>query len=49
MSMAARYTAADVSVIGLIGERGREVQEFIHDDLGAEGLARSCGHRGDRR
>jgi flagellum-specific ATP synthase len=41
MSMAARYTSADVSVIGLIGERGREVQEFIHDDLGKEGLARS--------
>ena len=41
MSMIARYTSADVSVIGLVGERGREVQEFIHDDLGAEGLARS--------
>jgi flagellum-specific ATP synthase len=41
MSMVARYTSADVSVIGLIGERGREVQEFIHDDLGPEGLARS--------
>ncbi|MGE0109654.1 MAG: flagellar protein export ATPase FliI [Bdellovibrionales bacterium] len=41
MSMIARYTSADVSVIGLIGERGREVQEFIHDDLGPEGLARS--------
>ncbi|MDR3424409.1 MAG: flagellar protein export ATPase FliI [Alphaproteobacteria bacterium] len=41
MSMAARYTSADVSVIGLIGERGREVQEFILDDLGEEGLARS--------
>jgi flagellum-specific ATP synthase len=41
MSMVARYTTADVSVIGLIGERGREVQEFINDDLGPEGLARS--------
>ena len=41
LSMIARYTSADVSVIGLIGERGREVQEFIHDDLGPDGLARS--------
>jgi len=41
MSMVARYTSADVAVIGLIGERGREVQEFINDDLGPEGLARS--------
>jgi flagellum-specific ATP synthase len=39
--MMARYTAADVTVIGLIGERGREVQEFLEDDLGPEGLARS--------
>ncbi len=41
LSMMARYTAADVSVIGLVGERGREVQEFIEDDLGPEGLKRS--------
>ncbi len=41
MSMLARNVAADISVIGLIGERGREVQEFLQDDLGAEGLARS--------
>jgi flagellum-specific ATP synthase len=41
LSMLARYTACDVSVIGLVGERGREVQEFIEDDLGEEGLARS--------
>ena len=38
LSMIARYTAADVNVIGLIGERGREVQEFLEDDLGDEGL-----------
>src|SRR5262249_4484634 len=41
MSMLARNVAADVSVIGLIGERGREVQEFLQDDLGDAGLARS--------
>lgn len=41
LSMMARYTAADISVIGLVGERGREVQEFIEDDLGEDGLARS--------
>lgn len=41
LSMLARWTECDVAVIGLIGERGREVQEFIQDDLGEEGLARS--------
>ena len=41
LSMMARFTNADVSVIGLIGERGREVQEFLEDDLGEEGLKRS--------
>jgi flagellum-specific ATP synthase len=41
LSMLARYTRSDCTVIGLIGERGREVQEFIEDDLGAEGLRRS--------
>ena len=41
MSMIARGTAADVSVVALIGERGREVAEFIQRDLGPEGLARS--------
>jgi flagellum-specific ATP synthase len=41
LSMLARNVAADISVIGLVGERGREVQEFIQDDLGAAGLARS--------
>ena len=41
LGMMARYTQADVIVVGLIGERGREVKEFIEDILGAEGLARS--------
>ena len=41
LSMLARNVAADVSVIGLVGERGREVQEFLQDDLGPTGLARS--------
>ena len=41
LSMIARGTEADVSVIALIGERGREVREFIENDLGPEGLARS--------
>ncbi len=41
LGMMARYTRADVIVVGLIGERGREVQEFIENILGAEGRARS--------
>ena len=41
MGMVARYTSADVNVIALIGERGREVREFIENDLGEEGLKRS--------
>jgi flagellum-specific ATP synthase len=41
LSMMARNTDAAVNVIGLIGERGREAREFIEDDLGEEGLARS--------
>lgn len=41
MGMLARNTAADINVIALIGERGREVREFIERDLGPEGLARS--------
>ncbi len=41
LSMLAKNTEASASVIGLVGERGREVQEFLQDDLGEEGLARS--------
>ncbi len=41
LSMLARHVEADVVVIGLIGERGREVQDFIQDTLGEDGLARS--------
>jgi flagellum-specific ATP synthase len=41
LGMMARYTRADVIVVGLIGERGREVKEFIEDILGPEGRARS--------
>ncbi len=41
LGMMARYTSAAVNVIALIGERGREVNEFLERDLGPEGLARS--------
>lgn len=41
LSMLARFADSDVNVIGLIGERGREVQEWVQDELGPEGLARS--------
>ena len=41
MGMIARSSTADVNVIGLIGERGREVRDFVEDQLGSEGLAKS--------
>nr|WP_258359867.1 flagellar protein export ATPase FliI [Moorella sulfitireducens] len=41
LGMIARHSTADINVIALIGERGREVRDFIEGDLGAEGLARS--------
>ncbi|NLP46753.1 MAG: flagellar protein export ATPase FliI, partial [Epulopiscium sp.] len=41
LGMMARNTQADINVIGLIGERGREVREFLEKDLGEEGLKRS--------
>ena len=41
LSMLARMTRSDVAVIGLVGERGREVQEFIRHNLGPDGLART--------
>ena len=41
LGMMARYTSADVIVVGLIGERGREVKDFIENTLGVEGMARA--------
>jgi flagellum-specific ATP synthase len=41
LAMLARQAACDVVVLALVGERGREVREFLEDDLGADGLARS--------
>ncbi len=42
LGMMTRYTSADVIVVGLIGERGREVRDFVEGSLGVEGLARAC-------
>lgn len=41
LGMIARHSTSDINVIGLVGERGREVREFIERDLGPEGMARS--------
>lgn len=41
LAMMTRFTQADVIVVGLIGERGREVKEFVEDNLGTEGLTRA--------
>ncbi|NOX09894.1 MAG: flagellar protein export ATPase FliI [Gammaproteobacteria bacterium] len=41
MGMMTRYTSADITVVGLIGERGREVVEFVQNSLGEEGMARA--------
>lgn len=41
LAMMTRYTQADIIVVGLIGERGREVKEFVEDNLGQDGLARA--------
>ncbi len=41
LGMIAKHSTSDINVIGLVGERGREVREFIEKDLGPEGLARS--------
>jgi flagellum-specific ATP synthase len=42
LGMMTRHTTADVTVVGLIGERGREVRDFVYDTLGPEGLAHAC-------
>jgi flagellum-specific ATP synthase len=41
LGMIARHTAVDINVIALVGERGREVREFMERDLGEEGMRRS--------
>ena len=45
LGMIARNAQADVNVISLIGERGREVREFIENDLGEKGMQALCRHR----
>lgn len=42
LGMISRFTSADIVVVGLIGERGREIKEFIEKNLGKEGLKKSC-------
>lgn len=42
LGMMTKYTEADIIVVGLIGERGREVKEFVQDILGPQGLQRAC-------
>ncbi len=42
LGMMTRHTTADITVVGLIGERGREVRDFVFDTLGPEGLSRAC-------
>ncbi len=42
LGMISRYTSADIVVVGLVGERGREIKEFIEKNLGAAGLKKSC-------
>ncbi len=49
LAMLARNTVSDVTIVGLVGERGREVQEFIQDILGPEGMARSIRRGRDIR
>ncbi len=47
MGMVSRNSSADVNVIGLIGERGREVREFLENDLKEEGLKKVCSYSGN--
>ena len=49
LGMMGRYTEADVTVIALIGERGREVNEFIQRELGSRGSGTQCGRGGNKQ